>query len=537
MTQFSSPQTGRLPPLVATDALETERRESLNANRPQQKEYTMLQKAVTLLMALPIFMFMPLTVNWSVKVQTPAEAEYASIIIPKASKWQKKSYGLRLGHRPGQSRIFVEEVFEDGLARPAGVFEGDQVVRGMQGNTTIFTASNFLRNRNLLKEVECFINTPSDQRRTCDLQAIDPAKPLRLDIEFAHITVSKGDPYLFVFVVFLRNVLGAICAVPIVYFWKGSNLKVLQNRRSLWMLTCLGFGRSLSHVFEILANGKINAALFSIVSQSRLVGVAILTYLMIGVKQSKLQILLLISVSITIGCFVQVPDKVPIDKYWDGFGAPIDPDDMTPDDNDKTIGILYALTKTCVTVVAGVYGQKVLQEPCFKELPMVTLQAALYIASIVPMAITTLIYIWISGWSYGLLGGATVDFRHCMEDWDPSECNSQKPVAHVEQGFDIRTLAVLAFYTLCEPIVNKIIRVFNAITKDLTNAFSTSIVYFLTVVLLGKHFNVTKAGLAIAVSLQVIQYALAPKAEEQQEQRHRAESYGMSLDDIEKSFN
>jgi len=54
---------------------------------------------------------------------------------------------------------------------------------------------------------------------------------------------------------------------------------------------------------------------------------------------------------------------------------------------------------------------------------------------------------------------------------------------------------------------------FNALIKNLVNAGATVAIYFMSLALLGKEFNLAQCGLVLAIMLCIAEYALAPKAE------------------------
>ena len=171
-----------------------------------------------------------------------------------------------------------------------------------------------------------------------------------------------------------------------------------------------------------LTIGRLNAALYSVLSQSRLVGTAACMRLLLGTRQSTLQLSLLGSLSLLILCYIQVPDSVPVGKSWNGFGKPTDPEDGgTPEQYDP-MGMVYAFLKILLSIVVGVIGQRALQDEEIKELPVLVLQASLFSGSVVALLPFTFAYAWLSGWEHGVLGGAPAVFRHCDAEWSEARC-------------------------------------------------------------------------------------------------------------------
>jgi hypothetical protein len=326
-----------------------------------------------------------------------------------------------------------------------------------------------------------------------------------------HVDVKKGDPYFPVSIVVMRNLCGATL-LSSVHLIRGGKLGDLFRPSIVKILVVPALGWTLADVFEILANGKLNAALYSVLSQSRLVGTAMLMRVIMGTQQSLLQMLLLTSVTIVILVYVQVPSSVKVGHYWNGFGKPYDPDSTEIPEQDDPLGLAYAFLKIGLSMLMGVIGQKALQLDELKEMPLITLQACIWTVASIPITILMLVYMWGVGWEHGIFGGATVEFRHCLKSWDATTCNSQVPVT-VDQGWDYRTCVVVLFYIYRELCINGVLRMFNALIKNLVNAGATVAIYFMSLALLGKEFNLAQCGLVLAIMLCIAEYALAPKAE------------------------
>lgn len=473
-----------------------------------------LAQICMLLVALPVYTAGPLLVNWAAVVHLPTEAEFSRVAAPARTTSSQSNdwYNVNVEHKPGGRTLFVTAVSDTGLAHGNGVLPGDTVSRGVQDGQIIFTSKDFKKDEGLrlMKEVMCYLNTPATGKLDCVLEVIDPTQALQVDFDMAHVDVSGGEPYLQVGIIFFRNLVGGVL-LTLLSMACGVKFKPMLNCHTIWMLMFLGVGRAASDIFEIMANGKINAALYSIVSQTRLLGAAACARCMLGSKFTVLQISLLTSISVVIFCYIQVPDSVSVGHYWNGFGSPQDPNAIKEPEQDSSVGMIFAFVKTFLAVVMGVVGQKVLQDPSLKTYPMVALQAALFMVSTIPLLVVTVLYMFAVGWPYGFFGGPVVEFRHCMKDWDAAKCADIAPVALVEQGWDYRTWTVLIFYIFRESVVNSLVRMFSAIAKDLVNASATVLTYILSIALLGKEFNMAKCGLVLVVVFQVIQFTIAPK--------------------------
>merc|ERR1712032_1445828 len=175
---------------------------------------------------------------------------------------------------------------------------------------TVFDQKS-LENENALLEVKGFVESASKSYTPADPPLLDPTKPLTLTFDMEHVDVKKlGDPYLGVGIVFMRNFAGSfVLLAGYVLFFKGSVTK-LYTLGNLAILILPGLGWTTADLFELLANGNTNAALYSVLSQTRLMGTALLMRLMLGTQQSTAQITCLVSLTLVIVCYMQIPDTV-----------------------------------------------------------------------------------------------------------------------------------------------------------------------------------------------------------------------------------
>merc|ERR1712032_362280 len=376
---------------------------------------------------------------------------------------------------------------------------------------TVFDQKS-LENENALLEVKGFVESASKSYIPADPPLLDPTKPLTLTFDMGHVDVKKlGDPYLGVGIVFMRNFAGSfVLLAGYVLFFKGSVTK-LYTLGNLAILILPGLGWTTADLFELLANGNTNAALYSVLSQTRLMGTALLMRLMLGPQQSTAQITCLVSLTLVIVCYMQIPDSVPLGKYWNGFGKPYDPN-QAESEPESPLGIIFSFCKVGLSIIMGVVGQKALQKEELKSLSMVGLQALIYSASAIATFPFLLIYMYSTGWDQGVFGGYPVEFRHCMKSgWTEERCMQQTPKI-AETGWDYRTVIVVTFYIFRALILNVVLRMFDALIRNFVNAAATVSTYVLSLFLLGKEFNFSKFGLTICIMLQIVQYAFAPKA-------------------------
>jgi len=217
---------------------------------------------------------------------------------------------------------------------------------------------------------------------------------------------------------------------------------------------------------------------------------------------------LLFSLSLLIFVYLQMPDYVPLGHIWNGFGKPRDPLNPVVRGRDDAVAVLYAFMKIFFSIVSGVLGQRALQDETMKELPLYALQAGVFLTVCMVTLPATLIFLFGTGWEHGFFGGEDVVFWHCGDNAvADGDCLENHRVA---QGWDRRTVAVMCFYIYRETAINLVLRRFNAIVKNLVNAGATFATYFLSLLLFGTQFNVTKFGLVLCVIQGIYQYSLAP---------------------------
>merc|ERR1739838_601999 len=218
--------------------------------------------------------------------------------------------------------------------------------------------------------------------------------------------MGKGEAYLGVGIVFMRNLCGSfVLLASYLICFKGSISK-LYTLGNLAILILPGLGWTTADLFELLANSNTNAALYSVLSQTRLMGTV------------------LVSLTLVIICYMQVPDSVPVGKYWNGFGKPYDPNEQEAEP-ESPLGIIFSFAKVVLSIIMGVVGQKALKKEELKSLSMVGLQALIYTASAIATFPFMLIYMYSTGWTQGIFGGYPVEFRHCLKSWDQVTCDNQ----------------------------------------------------------------------------------------------------------------
>jgi hypothetical protein len=461
-----------------------------------------ISRSLMLLACLAAYTFGSLLVNFSVLVPLKPGDGYLEVTAEKYGS--KDWFGVDMAHLDGS--LFVENVVKGGLADRAGVRSGDTVELGSQNGHTIFTSDQFKKDgRKIMDEVKKYLEGKGEG------STISPAYPLAVRFNMHKVLVKKGEPYLPMAVVFLGKTCGSIVLLLFTAFTDMKSLGVILSARTILVCFLPSIGWALADVCEILANGKMSASLYGVLSQSRLVGTALVMRGVLGTKQTALQMSILTSLTFVILAYVQVPDFVTKDKVWNGFGKPVDPSAVVKADSGEFIGMMYAFAKIGLSIMMGVIGQKVLQDPTLRELPLMGLQGAIFGVQGLALAIITPLYMWSTGWQHGLFGGESVTFWHCSQEWTDEQCKSHSPVDVLAQGFDYRTFVLVVFYAYRETVINIVLKSFDALVKNLVNSAATVAIFFLSLVMPPTApFNAAKCGLVMVVALQIQQYAAAP---------------------------
>eukprot|EP00928_Gymnodinium_smaydae_P029273 TRINITY_DN22093_c0_g1_i1.p1 TRINITY_DN22093_c0_g1~~TRINITY_DN22093_c0_g1_i1.p1 ORF type:complete len:559 (-),score=69.59 TRINITY_DN22093_c0_g1_i1:199-1701(-) len=474
-----------------------------------------LRKALMLLAALVSYSCGSLLVNWSVIVDEPPPARTLELRMRPRNAEGSDLLGVDMVH--GQTT--VETVFPAGLAAQGGLLPGDELVLVKQAGRVIFDKTSADPRTNsieVLTDLEAYLTTPLTDAlpaKESHLE-IDPDQGIRLVFSLKGIVVTTGDPYCQLTLTLSKSFFGALLMLSYTGLKCPQYYKQLFSLNTFRILVLPALGWSLADACEILAASKINAALYSVLSQTRLVGTAACMYALVGQRQTYQQTSVLCSLSLLIFCYLQIPDYVDTTKYWNGFGKPKSPNEDISESDDP-MGIVFAFAKIFLSIVTGVAGQKALQDESLKELPFPVIQAGIWLVSTTVMIPVTVAYMAVTGWDFGFFGGQDVEFRHCNQKWtgwDEAQCASEPPIAIVQQGWDYRTVIVVAFYIYKDFSTSSVLRAFDALVKNLVNASAVVSVYFLSLVIPPcKQFNFAKFGLVLVIVAQIQQYSSLPK--------------------------
>jgi hypothetical protein len=268
---------------------------------------------------------------------------------------------------------------------------------------------------------------------------------------------------------------------------EGGLLRRNFNPSDLLRWAPIALGWSIADVAEVMANGKLDAATYTILSQSRLVGTAIVMRAVAGARRSTLQWSILVTLTLVIIGWKSLPNE---------FYMPA-PESKAAEANTKMLGFILTSVKVVLSIVCGVFAQGVLKESA--ELPFVTQQTQICIVSFVwSSIIVVFMYFYLQPevlkkpWNYegGIFGGA----------------ENENGVGGFAAG---RIYCVIGFYFYREYATNFCVKNFDVLVKNLCNAAAAVLSYYLSA-LMGDSFNVVKGLFTIVIGMEIMHYAMAP---------------------------
>eukprot|EP00928_Gymnodinium_smaydae_P097276 TRINITY_DN876_c0_g1_i1.p1 TRINITY_DN876_c0_g1~~TRINITY_DN876_c0_g1_i1.p1 ORF type:complete len:295 (+),score=17.40 TRINITY_DN876_c0_g1_i1:470-1354(+) len=233
---------------------------------------------------------------------------------------------------------------------------------------------------------------------------------------------------------------------------------------------------------EVYAAGRIPAALYNVLLRFNLLCTAMFGYFILGKRQAPTQLIMLVGLTMLVFCYAQVPDIVPLHTVWDGFGEPKDPSSTVVTSDLSMFGLVCVVGKLVGCVLFGVLGEKVLKGPHLANESLTVVQGIMFVVCSLVFTPFALFMAYGSDWQHGLFGGSKVSFRHCSTNWTIEEC-ARAVAWTVPQGWDLRTLGVVACYLGREFVVNVVLREFSAMVKELASAGSVAATYFVSGVL------------------------------------------------------
>eukprot|EP00928_Gymnodinium_smaydae_P004454 TRINITY_DN11513_c0_g1_i1.p1 TRINITY_DN11513_c0_g1~~TRINITY_DN11513_c0_g1_i1.p1 ORF type:complete len:555 (-),score=23.92 TRINITY_DN11513_c0_g1_i1:378-2042(-) len=470
-------------------------------------------------LSLACYTLTPLLINYSVLTSPPSALSYATVTVPPVNS---SRYGFGLGvtfaHRNGE--LFVERL-SPGLASKAGVLEGDIVAQVWQGKNVIYSR---VKSRRIRLEgvsipeghgLQAVLHLLNDRSFITQFH-VNPMRDLQIRFNYYRIEVNKESPYLVASVIFVVKLGGAALCILLVIWRDPIHLRELRLilDASLWksvVLACIA--SCCADASEVYAAVRIPASTYSVLLRLNFVSTAIFSFMVLGKRQTLMQSSILLGLTCLVFCYAQLPDYVPLDTVWYGFGEPRNPTSTQAHDEVSIVGLVCVFTKFVGVMVGAVLFEKAFNSPRLVNESVVVQQGVMFVVSAIVFAPFAFYMAYCTEWKHGFLGGGPIIFRHCSMDWTDAECASTTGWG-VSQGWDVRTLMVASIYICREFVLNTLLREFSAVVRTLVAAGSVATTYAMSICFLGKSFNVAKFGLIIAIVLDIHQYAIAPSPDE-----------------------
>jgi hypothetical protein len=266
------------------------------------------------------------------------------------------------------------------------------------------------------------------------------------------------------------------------HFWMLFDMKGLQR----WLWVALGW--TLADVAEQMAMGRIGPATYTVLSQSRLIGTALVMRLVLGTKRSQAQWNILLTLCLVIIGWKMIPNV---------FGEP------PKQTETQLLGLACTVIKMVLSIGCGVCGQSYLQQA--ENVPFVLVQAQICLAGAIWMFVMTPFFmLWLypevldqPWWDEKGIAGFYGFFGGVPYNGEPT-------------GWNIKTLVVFFFGVYRDFATNMILRIFDALVKNLCNAVATAVAYYAAVFVLHDiPFNPVKGLFSIVITLEIVSYGLA----------------------------
>lgn len=269
------------------------------------------------------------------------------------------------------------------------------------------------------------------------------------------------------------------------------------DREAIVRFAPAGVGWSLADVCEVLAVARIDPATYGVISQARLLGAAAACWLLRGMRQTRLQWGVLLSLSLVCMGYCLVPDEAIPNKQrlldWRLAQAEVrinwylEAGDVVKSDSeakDYFLGLALALGKVALSVLSGVYG-----ETCFKLNDGSPPQE---------------LHIQMTQISFSSALAALIG--HCLLCWQMGE-NPGEFFSGPDGHWTYRTVVVSCVYCWREWICNLCVKRFDSLVKNICNAVALVVTYFFTVAVTGeKPFCPLKVILLVAAVIEVVNY-------------------------------
>lgn len=311
------------------------------------------------------------------------------------------------------------------------------------------------------------------------------------------LSFHQGTPYLAASLNLAKCIIGAIAMAALTGLQGVDQLQAMFSWTTFVKFLLPSFFTSLGDLFEVLANQHASASLYSVVLQSRLLCTAVISFFLLGKRQTRLQISMLVSLTFLTSAFFLVPDQA-------SSGSALS--------SRIYLGVAYTLVKAAASGFCAVTTQQVASDPEVNHVGFAAILGSTFLSGIFFSAITLVPFFTVLHWEHGIFGGEAVTVWHCHLGETEAICHTRAPLAIIQQGWGLRTVAVVLFYIFLDYARNAVTVLFGAMMNSLIGASSISAVHLVSLTLWGQQFDSLKFVLALLVAMQAVQYIQAPQS-------------------------
>lgn len=273
-------------------------------------------------------------------------------------------------------------------------------------------------------------------------------------------------------------------------------VSMLLSWQSVKPWLAIGGGYAIADIAEIMANGKVDAATYTILSQSRLVGTAIAMRLILGTQRPAFQWSILFNLSIILLGWQLMPNE---------FGVA----QATKTSPGETLGYFFILVKVILSITCGVLAQR--QFTAGGDMPFIIMQGTSCFAGWIATMIITpfLVYMLLpfvgTPWTdNGEPNGVDLGF------FEGRPVPEGLPNAGDPTGWSSKTALVAFTYIYREIFTTYCLMRFNALVKTMCSAVAVVFTYAIAVYVLHDLVpNVVKFIFAGVICLETVHYGLA----------------------------
>lgn len=326
------------------------------------------------------------------------------------------------------------------------------------------------------------------------------------------MSFHQGTPYLAATLNLAKCIIGAVAMAALTAFQGTDQLQAMFSWTTIMKFLLPSFFTSLGDLFELLANQQASASLYSVVLQSRLLCTAVISYFLLGKRQTKLQVSILVSLTLLTGAFFLAPDQASSGGVLGSQANSV----------SIFLGVACTLVKAAASGFCAVTTQQVASDPEVNHVGFAAILGSTFLSGIFFSAITLVPYFTVFHWEHGFFGGEAVTVWHCHLGEAEAMCHTRAPFAIIEQGWSLRTVAVVWFYIFLDYARNAVTVLFGAMMNSLIGASSVTSVHLVALGLWGQPFDFLKFILAVLVAMQSVQYIKASQRTLEESENTRA---------------